>query len=157
MRIGNAIKAGMLALVLVGCETSPYGTKQTIGGLTGAALGGLLGAQFGAGTGRLIATGAGVLIGGLVGSELGRNMDQVDRRYANNAINQSYSSRLGDPVNWNNPSSGNYGSITPLRDGTSQSGLYCREFQQQITIGGRSAEGVGVACRQPDGTWRIVQ
>jgi surface antigen len=145
------------ALVAAGCEQSGYGTKQTIGGLGGAALGGLLGAQFGAGTGRLITTGAGVLIGGLVGSEIGRQMDVQDRQYANAAINRAYDAPIGSDIDWNNPESGNYGTITPVRDGTSASGQYCREFQQTITIGGRREQGVGVACRQPDGTWRIVQ
>ena len=147
------------ALVSAGCDpaTTGYGTKQTLGTLGGAALGGLLGAQFGAGTGRLVATGAGVLIGGLVGSEIGRQMDMNDRRYANAAINRAYDAPVGNEIAWNNPESGNYGTVTPLRDGTSTSGQYCREFQQTITIGGRREQGVGVACRQPDGTWRIVQ
>ena len=147
----------VLALAVAGCEQSPYGTKQTIGGLSGAALGGLLGSQFGGGTGRAAATGAGVLIGALVGSEIGRSMDDVDRMRANEAIGQSYYAPLGEPIAWNNPRSGNYGTVTPLRDGTSTSGAYCREFQQTITIGGRREQGVGVACEQPDGTWRIVQ
>ncbi len=32
---------------------------------------------------------------------------------------------------------------------------YCREFTRPITIGGRTQEGIGLACRQPDGSWRI--
>ena len=145
------------ALVPAACEQTGYGTKQTIGALGGAALGGLFGAQFGAGTGRLVATGAGVLIGTLIGSELGRQMDMNDRRYANAAINRAYGAPLGDDITWNNPDSGNYGTITPTRDGTRADGSYCREFQQTITIGGKRERGYGVACRQPDGTWRIVQ
>ena len=36
-------------------------------------------------------------------------------------------------------------------------GRYCREFQQTVTIGGRTAEAYGTACRQPDGSWKIVR
>ena len=32
----------------------------------------------------------------------------------------------------------------------------CREFQQTITIGGQPQRAYGTACRQADGTWRIV-
>ncbi len=147
----------LASLLLAGCENSSVGQKQALGGLSGAALGGLLGAQFGAGTGKLAATGAGVLIGGLVGSEIGRSMDETDRIRANQAINQSYSAPIGDPITWNNPGTGNFGAVTPTRDGTSRSGQYCREFRQTISVDGRSQQGTGVACQQADGTWRIVQ
>ena len=32
---------------------------------------------------------------------------------------------------------------------------YCREFQKQIIIDGRTEQAYGVACRQPDGTWKL--
>jgi hypothetical protein len=32
----------------------------------------------------------------------------------------------------------------------------CREFQQTITINGKTEKAYGTACRQADGTWRIV-
>lgn len=32
---------------------------------------------------------------------------------------------------------------------------YCREFQKQIVIDGRTERAYGVACLQPDGTWKI--
>lgn len=145
-----------ISLAVVACAPNDFGRREGIGGLTGAALGGLLGAQFGSGTGRLAATGAGVLIGALTGSAIGRSMDDVDRLRANEAIRSSYSSPLGETIDWHNPRSGNFGSVTPIRDGTSSSGRYCREYQQSITVSGRSEQGYGVACRQPDGTWRIV-
>jgi len=156
IRTGIAL-ALAAALGLAGCEQGGYGTKQTIGGLGGAALGGLLGAQFGSGTGKLAATGAGVLIGGLVGSEIGRSMDEVDRMRANRAVVRARQAPLGETIAWNSPETGNYGTVTPVRDGRTESGRYCREFRQTITIDGRQREGYGVACRQPDGTWRIVE
>jgi len=149
--------AAALAAVLAGCTPYDYGPRETIGGLGGAALGGLLGSQFGSGSGKLAATGAGVLIGGLLGSSIGRSMDDADRARANDAVLRAQNAPVGETIAWNNPQSGNYGTVTPLRDGTSASGQYCREFQQTITIGGRREQGYGTACQQPDGTWRIVQ
>ena len=61
-------------LALAACDN--YGSKQTIGALTGAAGGGLLGAQFGDGQVQLATTAAGTLAGALIGSEIGRSMDR---------------------------------------------------------------------------------
>lgn len=153
----NRITAALVVLLLAfGCAEQ-RGPKETVGGLTGAALGGLLGAQFGSGRGQLATTATGVLIGALIGSEIGASMDEVDRLKANEAVNKAHSAPLGETIAWNNPDSGNSGTVTPLRDGVSESGQYCREFQQSVTIGGRTEEAFGIACQQPDDTWRIVQ
>lgn len=157
MKFRHVAAAALIALFAAACSNSPYGEKQTVGTLGGAALGGLLGSQFGDGTGQLVATGAGVLIGGLIGSEIGRTMDEQDRMQANEAVIQAQEASLGETIVWNNPDSGNTGTVTPIRDGTSTSGLYCREFQQTITVGGETQTAYGTACRQPDGTWRIVE
>jgi surface antigen len=146
-----------LALVLAGCASDPSrGMRETTGTLAGAALGGLLGAQFGGGKGQLVATGIGVLLGGLIGSEIGRSMDEVDRIKANEAVTRAHTAPLGQRITWNNPDNNHYGSITPVRDGYSDSGRYCREFYQTVSIAGKAEEAYGVACRQADGTWRIV-
>lgn len=147
-----------ILLLAAGCtQQGGPGTKQTVGALGGAALGGLLGAQFGSGAGQLAATAAGVVVGGLVGSELGRYMDDNDKQMADRANQQAQSAPVGQQIAWNNPDSGNSGTVTPIRDGTTSTGEYCREFQQTITVGGKTETGVGVACRQPDGSWRVVE
>lgn len=157
--------AGLLAVFLAGCGTNSYTEretaggleKETIGGLAGAALGGLAGSQFGDGKGQLAATAAGVLIGGLAGSEVGRRMDERDRIAANDAVIKAHTAPLGEEITWNNPRNNHYGTITPTRDGYSESGDYCREFHQTIHIDGQKEDAYGVACRRQDGTWRIVE
>jgi len=146
-----------LAAFAAGCTQQGYGPKQTVGGLGGAALGGLLGAQFGSGTGQLATTAAGALLGGIVGSEVGRSLDDNDRRRAEDASFRAHRAPVGETIAWSNPSSGNYGTVTPVREGTSSSGRYCREYQQTVTVGGRTQDAYGVACRQPDGSWEITQ
>ena len=37
-----------------------------------------------------------------------------------------------------------------------QSGAYCREFQSEVVVGGEKQNAHGTACREPDGSWRIV-
>lgn len=144
-------------LSLGACNTTQnMGTKQTVGGLGGAVLGGLAGSQIGGGSGQLWATGAGVLLGGLLGSEIGSSLDRADMAYANQANQRAYSAPVGETVRWNNPDSGNYGTVTPTRDGYSSAGRYCREYQQTIVVNGRNQTGYGQACQSPDGSWEIV-
>ncbi len=146
-----------MALVLTGCNTTQgWGSKQTVGTGAGAVAGGLLGSQVGSGSGRLWATGAGVLLGALVGSEIGSSLDRADRMYMQNAQQRAHTAPIGETVNWNNPDSGNSGSYTVVRDGTSTAGRYCREYQQVITVGGRQENAYGTACQQPDGSWEII-
>ena len=149
--------AALIVLLAAGCENSGYGTKQTIGAATGGALGGLLGAQFGHGDGQLAATGVGVLIGALIGSEVGRSLDEQDRMRADRAVSEARAAPIGQTIVWSNPESGNMGTVTPMREGTSTSGLYCRQFEQTITVSGGTQTAYGTACQQSDGTWRIVQ
>ena len=158
MNFKMLVAAVVVAFSLGACaQQGGPGTKQTVGALGGAALGGLLGAQFGSGTGQLAATAAGVVLGGLIGSEIGRSLDDVDRMRMDQANRQAQTAPVGQAITWNNPDTGNSGSVVATRDGTSNTGQYCREFQQTVVVGGRTETAYGVACRQADGTWRVVQ
>jgi surface antigen len=147
----------LIALPLAGCETtgSPgIGTKTAIGGLGGAAAGGLLGAALG-GEGTGIA--AGTILGGLIGGAIGNRMDAADQRRAQEAATHALETvPSGRTVAWQNPDSGNAGTVMPTRTYQAASGQYCREYQQTITISGERHQTYGTACRQPDGTWHIV-
>lgn len=33
---------------------------------------------------------------------------------------------------------------------------YCREFTREVMVGGQAQPGYGIACQQPDGSWKIV-
>ena len=156
MKFKIVIAAAAIALTTAACENSSLGgNKQTVGTLAGGAAGGLVGAQFGSGTGQLAATAAGALLGAFIGSEIGRTMDDVDKLKAERAYERATTAPIGEQITWSNPDSGNRGSVTPTREGTSSTGAYCREFQQSVVIDGKQEEAYGVACRQPDGAWEI--
>ena len=75
-------------------------------------------------------------------------MAQKARNYAleNNKVNSQAA--------WKNPDSGNSGVIYPTR--TYSSGDQpCREFTQEINIGGKIQTGYGKACRMADGSWQL--
>ena len=143
--------------VLLGACVTDHGGKQVFGTLAGAAAGGWLGSKIGGGTGQLAAIAGGTLLGGLIGNQIGRTMDDVDRLQARQALDYAQTAPIGETIQWNNPDTGNYGTVTPTRGGYTADGAYCREFQQTVTVGNRAQEAYGTACRQPDGSWKMVQ
>lgn len=154
-RLKNALPIVLLTFGLTACVgPAAPGPKTTVGAASGAAAGGLVGAAAGGGAEGII---AGVLLGGLLGGAVGNALDNADRQYAAQNAQQSLeSTRTGRTSEWRNPDSGHSGSMTPTRTYETASGSYCREFTQTIVVGGRTEEGYGTACRQPDGSWEIV-
>ena len=133
------------------------GGGEIVGTLLGAAVGGLLGSQIGSGDGNKIAIGAGVLAGGLLGNRIGSRLDCQDREYHSNTAHDAFETRKsGTTSTWVNPDSGHEGSVTPVRTYQRADGTYCRDFTQTITVDGNTEKANGTACRQPDGTWRII-
>jgi surface antigen len=145
-----------LAFVSGCADMQGVGQKQGFGTLGGAALGGLAGSQIGGGAGKLAATAAGTLLGAFLGNSIGSSLDKADQMHMAQAQQQAFEAPIDQPVQWQNPQSSNYGTITPTRQGYSASGLPCREFRQQVYIGGRKREAYGTACRQADGSWQIT-
>ena len=151
------IVVATLALGLLGGCASNVGPKEGVGTLAGAALGGWAGSQIGHGTGNVAATALGVVIGGILGNQMGASMDKTDQMYAEQATTRAYSAPLNEPITWRNPKNGHYGTIVAENEGTTPSGRYCREYIHTVTIGGKSQKAHGTACREPDGSWKIVQ
>ena len=153
--------ATIVALSLAACTGADNGTgmgnKELIGSGTGAILGGFLGSKVGKGSGQLWATGAGALLGLAVGNSIGASLDKADIAYANKAEQAAYTAPVGRQITWNNPDTGRHGTITPVRDGRSSSGQYCREFKTSIFIDGEAQTATGTACQGADGKWQVVQ
>lgn len=82
------------------------------------------------------------------------NLNENQQRAHEAAQARAVNAPIGETVYWND--AGARGSVTPVRDGYSSSGRYCREFQQEVVIGGRVESAYGTACRQPDGAWQVV-
>ncbi len=153
--VGVGCLIASLGLGTMACQRA--GTKETIGTLGGAAAGGLVGSQIGGGSGKLIAVGLGVLAGAFIGREIGRSLDKADQAYADQAAGEAFEyNRTGQPSNWENPDNGHRGSVTPTNTTYVESGQPCREYQQTVTIGGKTETAYGTACRNADGSWRIV-
>jgi len=151
-----AVAMAASLFTLTACETNS-GPKETIGGLGGAVLGGLLGSQVGGGRGQLVAVGVGAVLGGLLGSSIGKSLDDTDKLMMERTTQASLEHvQSGQTSTWNNPDSGHSGTVTPVKTYETNSGQYCREYQQTVIVGGQEEQAYGTACRQPDGSWKIV-
>ncbi|MDP3725766.1 MAG: RT0821/Lpp0805 family surface protein [bacterium] len=154
----GCIAIAALLFLTVGCENIRGREKEFGGTAVGAALGGLLGSQFGHGKGQLMTTAVGALAGAWLGNEVGRSLDRADRISAEQTAQRALdSSPDGRAVSWRNPNSGHSGAVMPTQTYQMANGNYCREFQQVLTVGGKQEQGYGTACRQQDGSWKIVQ
>lgn len=148
----------LASIALAGCADFEGRPKQSIGTILGAAGGAVAGAQFGKGTGQLVATAIGTLAGAWIGSEAGKSLDRADQTHIQQMTQRSLESQKSNTTTlWTNPDHDVEATVTPkpaFTDGTGQS---CREYQQSVTVGGRTEMAYGTACRQPDGSWKIVK
>lgn len=147
----------LIPFVFLACASNSFENNQKaiIGGVGGAAAGGLIASAFDANTAGVL---GGIILGGLIGGAVGDRMDAADRREANQTTHAALESKpSGTTTSWHNPDSGNSGAVTPIRTYQAQSGGYCREYEQEVTINGETQTAYGKACRQPDGNWQVVQ
>ena len=152
-------KASLTAVIIVAFSlTVTSCTKEETGTLLGAIGGAVIGDAIGGhGTGKVIAIAVGTMAGAYIGSEIGKSLDRADRQAMQQRTQYSLeTTQSGTTSNWHNPDSGNSGTITPQPAYSNKAEEYCREYQQTVTVGGKTETAYGTACRQPDGTWKIT-
>lgn len=144
----------LAAAALAGCASNqPTGSKEGLGTFVGALGGAVIGSQFGGGSGRVAGVATGALIGGFLGNRIGASLDARDQQYNYSASVQALNS--GVPQQWSNPQTGVYGNIQP---GPAQTinNQQCRQYTNTIYIDGQPQIARGTACRNPDGSWQVV-
>lgn len=157
MRKGMLRTGAILALVAIlttGCAEIQSNPKTAIGAGGGGLVGGLIAAAAGANPAAIAASViGGMLIGGMVGNLL----DQRDKQLAAEAAHRAMETApTGKPVAWQNPDSGHSGTVTPTKTYQTANGTYCRDYQTTVLIDGKQERATGTACRQPDGSWKVV-
>ncbi len=149
------ILLAIFSFLIVGCAQHS-GPKEGVGTLLGATGGAILGSNIGGGKGNVAAIAIGTLAGALFGQEIGRSLDRADQiAMGQNAQYSLEHTRSHETTRWDNPDSGNSGSLTPTRTYQQAPGQYCREYRQTVIVGGQKENAYGTACRQPDGSWLI--
>lgn len=139
-----------LSFLLVGCASM---NNEGVGTIGGGVIGGLLGSQFGSGSGKVMAAAGGALLGAYLGGQIGKTMDRQDRLEMQRALETAPTGRA---VVWSNPDNGNRYTVQPTRTYYSPQQQPCREYITKAIIGGKSQQIYGKACRQADGSWRVV-
>jgi surface antigen len=148
------IALAIVASLLAGCEAQ--GPKQSGGTLMGAGAGALMGSAIAGRHDQGFGIVMGALIGGMLGNAVGKSLDDQDRAMMGRAQYNAFERNpSGQASYWSNPDSGHSGYVTP-RPAMQRDGQTCREYTQEITIGGKRSEGYGTACRQQDGSWKII-
>ena len=141
---------------LTSTSPSEQGPKQAVGTITGMVLGGKIARDLTKdSSNKSMWTLAGVTLGAFLGNEIGASMDKTDILMAQNARNYALeNNKTNSQAAWNNPDSGNSGVIYPTKT-YSRGDQPCREFTQEINIGGKIQTGYGKACRMADGSWQL--
>ena len=148
----------LITLFVGGCATAMQTKpKETLGKIFGAGLGALTGSQIGSGKGQMAAVAVGALAGAWMGGEIGKSLDAADKLMMDRTTQQSLEySKSGTQSSWRNPDSGNAGSVIPAKPYKKADGQVCREFEQTIYVDGKEETAIGKACRNIDGTWKII-
>lgn len=82
-------------------------------------------------------------------------INEEAQRQHEQAIIEASQAPVGKKITWEEGDAQGYAVAT--KQGRDENGLTCREFQQEINIGGKTEKGYGTACLQADGSWKIVQ
>ena len=150
----------LIAVALIGASvaacSADSGPKE-VGGTAGGAVAGAVVGNMLAGSGNRVAgTVIGAAVGGFLGNRIGAALDDEDKRRAYAAQMQALETGpSGAPVAWRNPDSGRYGNVVP-GPAYEANGATCRSYSQTIYIDGNPQAARGTACRNPDGSWTVV-
>lgn len=105
---------------------------------------------------------AGPLLAGCAGLPLGdsaasayRELDGTDIALAAQAMQASLEERPdGASGRWDNPDTGHRGNITPKATFVSDTGHFCRDYEEALIFAdGRQVTVNNTACRDADGHW----
>jgi surface antigen len=128
-KLGKLIVSALIGVVLNACA-GDEASKPSVGSVAGA--------YFGAG--------------------VDNSLDLDDRRYMQRtAQNALEFNRAWETSRWRNPESGAEGMVTPTRTYESAAAKWCREFEATVSVDDEQELAVGHACRERDGTWRIIE
>jgi surface antigen len=139
---------------LSACDNQQVGT--IVGAAGGAAAGRAIG---GDGTGGYVGLILGAIAGGYLGGKVADWLTTKDKQQMAQTTNSALENgKSGQTYEWANPDSGNKGAVTAQPSFKTQDGATCRDFSSSVTsLQGQQATGSGMACKQADGTWRIVK
>ena len=130
-----------------------------IGALGGAIIGSVIEQETSKGKYQQIAIVTGATIGAISGSLLLDYLTENDKQKAEEAFEKSLSGSQNDEVVfWNNPESGNSGTVKSSKKNIDNSNTMeeCREFIQTVKVKDKVDKIIGKACRNLDEQWVVI-
>ena len=157
--IRKTITPFLLSIVLLSACAGDGGKEgEKYGTAAGAVIGGVIGSKSGSGSGKTLSAGLGAIFGAWLGKIIGQNLDEMDQQRTNETAQETMETAdVGQTSTWSNPDTGNSGTITPTSERISKNGEECRDFESTVIVDGKEEKASGRACRQDDGTWKIVE
>ena len=144
----------LLALTLVGCANLSHEEKgAATGAIIGLTLGILGGNALDCKGCAAIGGSVGAIGGGALGASWGRTLDELDRRNISHALENQ---RSGQSLHWTNPDNGSRHAVV-AKPARVENGRPCREFYDDVMIGGQKKQLYGKACRTGPNQWELVQ
>jgi len=99
----------------------------------------------------------GQLVGTLIGKPIeDAPLDEADKPLTTQAARRAWTLPVGDKAPWKNDKTGHEGFAISTRDGWRTNGVYCREYQETMTIGKDTYQGYAAACKDAQGDWKRV-
>ena len=84
-------------------------------------------------------------------------LNAKDRLHLAEAQSLARLSEVGKKIEWSNPKSGNGGFVLALKEGYDSMSRPCRLFRQVNKIRGNQYTAEGIACKDFDGDWYIIE
>lgn len=85
-------------------------------------------------------------------------MSNADVELAVAAMLESLSKRpTGEATAWENPATGNSGAVIAGMVSVTNQGVFCRAFEEQISVGGLLGITTSTACRDAEGVWQLAE
>ena len=89
--------------------------------------------------------------------DIRENMTLDDRHIAAVALQIAMERRDDNEAGtWTNGLSGNHGAVVPRSTYRSESGAFCRQYDEMVTVAGVAASYRHTACRDGSGRWATV-
>lgn len=93
--------------------------------------------------------------GDIAGEAILNNLPIENLLYARQAQEKAHMTPIGEIVSWSNRSTSDTGTITPIREGKTHTGILCREYIIQIKHANKTEKIKDTLCQQSDGSWRL--
>lgn len=127
--------------------------QRVVAPIAGAGVGLAAGSAIGGNIAKGTLAGAGLVMGAAVGPVIERR----DTKFFDRAIDEAADGGPGTKASWQNPNTGNKGTIAVVKNVNLFASETCRELLSTVTTKDRITEEQLIVCRDEPGPWYIYE